>query len=216
MSHGATRARRKTNSNSERKKVFPARFSLVGTLGHSGPFAVSEQALSLEPRTRTIQPTGWTEPELNWTVSLVLLVLVLCVSSELNFGNPTLDSSWTIPGHSLSPSITPLISHYHFFISPPPPSHATTTALYSFCSSVTKSILGVRWVSEPLFVLSSCLSIAAEDWCTIVWPHKFYLVMGFTWSKDNSFSVICILTYFRHETYTKRTNCYTRKAHEKS
>jgi hypothetical protein len=42
-----------------------------------------------EPRTRTVMASGWTEPELNRTVGSVLPVLVLCVSSELNFGNPT-------------------------------------------------------------------------------------------------------------------------------
>jgi hypothetical protein len=41
-----------------------------------------------EPRTRTVMASGWTEPELNRTVGSVLPVLVLCVSSELNFGNP--------------------------------------------------------------------------------------------------------------------------------
>ncbi len=33
--------------------------------------------------------SGQTEPDLNWTVGLVRLVLVLCISSELNFGNTT-------------------------------------------------------------------------------------------------------------------------------
>jgi hypothetical protein len=33
--------------------------------------------------------SGQTEPELNRTVSLVLLVLVLCVNLGLNFGNPS-------------------------------------------------------------------------------------------------------------------------------
>jgi hypothetical protein len=43
-----------------------------------------------ESRTRTITST---EPELNRTVGLVLPVLVLCVSPELNFGNPSRETS---------------------------------------------------------------------------------------------------------------------------
>ena len=53
---------------------------------------------SPEPRTRTVTSSGWTEPELNRTVGSVLPVLVLCVSSELNFGNPR---SWRhCPDHN--------------------------------------------------------------------------------------------------------------------
>ena len=39
-------------------------------------------------RSRTIQSSGWTEPEPNWTVSFGLASSVLWVSLELNFGNP--------------------------------------------------------------------------------------------------------------------------------
>ena len=57
------------------------RFELVRT-------SVLLHTLSPEPRTRTVRSSGRTEPELNRTVGSVLPVLVLCVSSELNFGNP--------------------------------------------------------------------------------------------------------------------------------
>ena len=65
-----------------------------------GPFPLQKSGLnkfepgslytpSPELRTRTVQSSGWTKPELNRTISSVLSVLVLCISLGLNFGNPT-------------------------------------------------------------------------------------------------------------------------------
>lgn len=74
-----------TNNSCPFQRVPPPLKSSVRT----GPNPVLFSTQSPEPRTRTIQSSGRTEPELNRTVSSVLPVLVLCVGSGLNFGNPT-------------------------------------------------------------------------------------------------------------------------------
>jgi hypothetical protein len=57
----------------------------------TSPNSVLRYAMSPELRTRTVLSSGRTEPELNRTVGSVLAVLVLCISSGLNFGNPNVE-----------------------------------------------------------------------------------------------------------------------------